>query len=270
MITLSAARCGSPSPRLHGDLAQRGQHLLGEEGNYRVQQPQNGVQRVGQDSLRRRSRMLAAASTTWPSPRRSCKTRPRRTGTAARAASAKRYSPSAVVTFSVPWPGGSGSTALPAGAYRRRAAPASSLRGSSTRTAEAFQSLLQKFRAARTARSPRPPAAAPARLLFRPLRGEVLPALGAGDPRQHAVLLRLLDQRFAVRALEVHRDADVLRFRGRIGQAESQRIGTNCRSRPAGRPRCPWISTFLRRRRRGSWDGCTRRGRALRPRCTGR
>ena len=37
--------------------------------------------------------------------------------------------------------------------------------------------------------------------------------------------LRLLDQRLAVRTLELDRHADVLRFGGQIGQAEAQRIG---------------------------------------------
>ena len=45
------------------------------------------------------------------------------------------------------------------------------------------------------------------------------------DRRQRAVLLGLLDQLLAVRALELDRHPHVLRFGGQIGQPKAERIG---------------------------------------------
>src|SRR5262249_794695 len=57
-----------------------------------------------------------------------------------------------------------------------------------------------------------------------PLRGEWLATVRAVDARLRAVLVRLLDQLLAVRAFELDRHADILRFGAHVREAESQRI----------------------------------------------
>ena len=58
-----------------------------------------------------------------------------------------------------------------------------------------------------------------------PLGGKVLFAMGTGNPRQRAVFARLRHRLAAMRALELHWHADVLRFGAQVGQGEPQRIG---------------------------------------------
>ena len=91
---------------------------------------------------------------------------------------------------------------------------------------EAFQSLLQKFRASsKRSETTAPRGRALSLGLFGPLRGKFLAAFLAFELRLDAVVLRLLHQLAAMRALELDRHADILRLGREIRDAEPQRIG---------------------------------------------
>ena len=207
------------------DSAQQLPDFLGDERDHRVQQPQQYIQRVSQDALSRGALRFVLKAVLQHLDIEAAELVP---GEIVQAARGIRV----VVTLQ-----GLGHLL----SYRRQAAedptvldrqigvghraarvPVQIDQGEPRGVPQFVAEIASHFEPFADRRAPRQ---CPVGFAARPLGREIASALGARDARQLAILLRLLDQRLAMRALELDGQPDVLVFGGQMGHAEPQGVG---------------------------------------------